>query len=135
MTWWELAENKLRGNSGPPDGPGNVKDYCHVPQAVWSSCTCTKARCMHGCGREQKQFLECVCFSNQEAITPQSPGRIRGLWTAPAPNCFTFMAMYEQLLFPPGMPHPAASASGTPPSSVHSPAGGQNHSHNFHHLL
>lgn len=39
------------------------------------------------------------------------------------------------VLLPPGMPHPAASASGTPPSSVRSPAGGQSHSHSFHHLL
>lgn len=38
------------------------------------------------------------------------------------------------VLLPPGTPHPAASASGIPPSSARSPAGGQSRSHNFHPL-
>lgn len=83
----------------------------------------------------RNSFWNVSALVTEKRSQPRAWEGKEGLWAAPAPKCHTFMDMYGQLLFPPGMPHPAASASGTPPSSVHSPAGGQNHSHNFHHLL
>lgn len=82
-------------------------------------------------------------FCNVAALAPEQRSRPRaqdGLRRAlSSSGALLFLSSGDTwaagVLLPPGMPRPAASASGTPPSSVRSPAGGQSHSHSFHHPL
>lgn len=124
---------ETQGQFCPTSCPGKI--MCCVPQAVWSFWIHTKA--WVSVEENNSRFWNVAALVTEKRSHPRAQQRLRrALGSNGALLFLTHGDLWAAgVLLPPGMPHPAASASGTPPFSVRSPAVGQSRSHNFHHLL